>query len=203
MERDAPLSAAILAGGRSRRMGRDKAQLQLGDSTLVGRVLAAVQPLGCPCLLIADDPRPLAHLELPVHADLRPRSGPLGGLHTALSVAPSSTVLLLACDLPFVTTDFLRLLVSRLGSHEALVPRSDAGLEPLCAVYTRACLPAIEAALDRGERFMAAFHDEADVGFLEFDEWRHCDPDGLLLANLNTPEDYERAAARLDPRRRG
>lgn len=174
-------------------MGRDKAQLKLGHSTLIERVLAAVEPLAAPCMLLAGDPAPFGHLGLPVHADLRANSGPLGGLHTALSLAPSPTVLLLACDLPFVTVDFLRFLLRESRDRQAVVPRNDDGLHPLCAVYARSCLPAVERALDRGDLRMRAFHAEVDVRILEPQEWQDLDPQKTLLANLNTPEDFRRA----------
>jgi len=174
-------------------MGRDKARLELGRSTLLERVLAAADPLAIPCILIANDSKPFAHLQRPVYPDLRPGSGPLGGLFTALTVAPSTTVLLLACDLPFITTPFLRFLLQSLGTHQAVVPRSPDGLQPLCAVYTRSCLPTIEHTLDRGDFRITSFLTDIDVLFLSRDRWQAFDPYQLLFTNLNTPEDYQRA----------
>jgi|APSaa5957512622_1039677.scaffolds.fasta_scaffold28188_1 molybdopterin-guanine dinucleotide biosynthesis protein A len=188
-----PPAVAILAGGNSRRMGRDKARLELGASTLLERVLAATVPLAIPCILIANDSGPLAHLERPVYPDLRPGSGPLGGLLTALTVAPSSSVLLLACDLPFITTPFLRFLLQALGTHQAVVPRSSDGLQPLCAVYTRSCLPTIESTLNRGDFRISSFLADIDALILTRDRWQAFDPQQLLFTNLNTPEDYQRA----------
>lgn len=188
-----PPTVAILAGGRSRRMGCDKARLKLGSSTLIERVLAAVMPLEAHCLLIANDAEAFADLKLPIHADLRPNLGPLGGLYTALTLAPSSPLLLLACDLPFITSEFLHFLLQELGIHQALVPRSVDGLQPLCAVYTRSCLPPIERALDRRDLRMTSFYPEVDVRILPPHHWQHLDPHQLLLTNLNTPEEYWQA----------
>ena len=187
------ISAAILTGGQSRRMGRNKALLELGPSTVVERVIAAAAPLAAECLLITPDTEGFAHLGLPIHPDLHPRIGPLGGLHTALERASSPTVLLLACDLPFVTTGFLRFMVEKLRDHQAVVPRTDKGLECLCAVYTQSCVPAVAGALARDQRRMSAFLREVDVRFLDPDEWQAFDPDHTLFVNLNTPEDYQRA----------
>jgi molybdopterin-guanine dinucleotide biosynthesis protein A len=191
-------AVAILAGGHSRRMGRDKTRLSLGTTSLIGRVAAAAAPLGAPCMLIAGDAAPFADLHLPVHADLRPGLGPLGGLHTALSLAPGDPVLLLASDLPFITADFLRFLLQETGSHQVLVPRGADGLHPLCAVYARSCLPAVERALDRGELQMVAFFPEVDAHVLPYHRWQRFDPHRLLLTNLNTPEDYRRAQALVE-----
>jgi len=189
---DSP-SVAILAGGNSRRMGRDKARLELGTSTLLERVLTAAIPLEIPCILIANDSGPFAHLKQPIYPDLRPGSGPLGGLLTALTVAPSSIVLLLACDLPFITTPFLRFLLQALGTHQAVVPRSPDGLQPLCAVYTQSCRPIIERTLDRGDFRITSFLTEIDTLFLPRERWQAFDTHQLLFTNLNTPEDYRRA----------
>ena len=187
------LSVAILAGGESRRMGRDKVHLKLGEDTLIERVLAAVALLEVTCALIANQPEEFTHLELPVHADLRPGMGPLGGLHTALSTTSAEAVLLLACDLPFVTAEFLRFLVGQLGNHQAVVPRGEDGFQPLCAVYARSCLPAVERLLDADVFKVMRLFSEVDMRVLEPDEWREFDPHGRLFVNLNTPEDYQRA----------
>jgi molybdenum cofactor guanylyltransferase len=191
------LSAAILAGGQSRRMGRDKARLELGGQTLIERVLAAVAPLNCPAFLVARQADDYARFGLPVVPDLFPGAGPLGGLGTALRHASAPALLLLACDLPFLTPAFLRFLAAQLGTHQAAVPRSPEGLQPLCAAYARSCLPAVEAALARGERRMHAFCQTLDLRALEPEEWQPFDPRGLLFANLNTPEEYRRACEAL------
>ncbi|NKB71108.1 MAG: NTP transferase domain-containing protein [Candidatus Latescibacteria bacterium] len=187
------VSVAILAGGYSRRMGRDKALLPLGSATLIERVIEAARPLADELFLIGDRPERFAHLALPVRPDQQPGQGPLAGLYTALTRAQFPTVLLLACDLPFVTTHFLRFLLDRRGDHHALVPRSPQALQHLCAVYTRNCQDAVAAALERGERAMPSFHDQIDIRVLAPDEWRRFDPHQRLLANLNTPQEYRQA----------
>ena len=179
-------------------MGRDKVHLKLGGEALIERVLAAVARLEVPCALIANRSEGFAHLGLPIHADLRPGMGPLGGLHTALSTTSAEAVLLLACDLPFVTARFLRFLVGQLGNHQAVVPRGEDGFQPLCAVYARSCLPAVERLLDTDAFKVMRLFAEVDMCVLESDEWREFDPHGRLFVNLNTPEDYQRALEWVD-----
>ncbi len=188
------VSTAILAGGRSRRMGHEKALLKLGSSTLIERVIASAAPLTADWMLIAPRGRTFTHLQLPIHPDLHPDLGPLGGLHTALKRAGSPLLLLLACDLPFLTTDFLRFMLDQLGHHQALVPRSETGLQPLCALYTRSCLPAVEAAIQRHQLHMPSFYDEVDLRVLDPREWQAFDVHNLLFTNLNTPGEYQRAS---------
>ncbi|MCE2450636.1 MAG: molybdenum cofactor guanylyltransferase [Candidatus Latescibacteria bacterium] len=189
------IHVAVLAGGQSRRMGRDKALLQLGGQTLIERVLAATHPLGYPHVIIGD-PIAYAHLGLPVHPDRRPGLGPLGGLHTALSTT-AAPVLLLACDLPFLTPDFLRHLVNRRGPHQAIVPYTATGLQPLCALYESSCLAAVETALDAERLSLRDLLTDLSLDLVREKDWRPYDERGLLFANLNAPEEYERAQAAL------
>ena len=189
------IHVAILAGGQSRRMGRDKALLPLGGQTLIERVIAAASPLGYPRLIVGD-PSFYSHLGLPVHSDRRTGLGPLGGLYTALS-ATATPVLLLACDLPFLTPDFLRHLVNRRGPHQAVVPHTDTGLQPLCALYEPSCLAAVEAAIQADQLGMRDLLNNLSLDLVKEKDWRPYDERGLLFANLNAPAEYERAQAEL------
>ncbi|MSR82043.1 MAG: molybdenum cofactor guanylyltransferase [Candidatus Latescibacteria bacterium] len=197
-----PFSAAILAGGQSRRMGRDKASLQLGGRSLIEHVLAAVRPLDCPTFIVARQAIDHTHLGLPVCPDLFPGAGPLGGLCTALHHTSTPVLLLLACDLPFLTPEFLRFLAESLGERQAAVPQSPEaeGLHPLCAAYATSCLPAVERLLDQGEGRMYTLCRQLDLRVLTPEEWQPFDPHGLLLSNLNTPEEYQRAQESLSGR---
>ena len=187
------IAAAILTGGHSCRMGRDKALLQFGPSTLIERVITAVTPVADELLLITRQSDDFADLGLPTHADLHPDLGPLGGLYTALKKSSATALFLLPCDLPFITSDFLRFLLRQLDDHQAVIPHNAQGLQPLCAVYTPACLPAIEAALAADRLSIRALQDDIDAHILPADEWRHLDPQELLFMNINTPADYEHA----------
>ncbi len=189
------IHVAVLAGGQSRRMGRDKALLQLGGQTLIERVLAAAHPLGYPRVIIGH-PATYAHLGLSVHPDHSPGLGPLGGLYTALSTI-STPVLLLACDLPFLTPAFLRHLVGRRGSHQAVVPYAATGLQPLCALYDPSCLAAVQAAVQAGQLGMRDLLRDLSLDVVRERDWRPYDERGLLFANLNAPAEYERAQAAL------
>ena len=161
---------AVLAGGQSRRMGRDKALLPLGDQTLIERVIAAARPLAYPRVIVGD-PATYAHLGLPVLPDRRPGLGPLGGLHTALGQT-AAPVLLLACDLPFLTADFLGYLVNRRGPHQAVVPYTAAGLQPLCALYEPSCLAAIEAAIQADQLGMRNLLHNLNLDLVREKDWR-------------------------------
>jgi molybdopterin-guanine dinucleotide biosynthesis protein A len=166
-------------------MGRDKAFLPLGGGTLAGRVASAVAAAAGSATLVGDPAR-YAALGWPVIADRHRGAGPLAGIHAALLATAAEWNLVLACDMPLAGPAFLRQLLETAGNcaSDCLVPRLPGGrLEPLCAVYRRACAGPIGEALAGGVRKVAdglaglrvAFHDVTEV---------------CHFVNLNTPEDW-------------
>lgn len=150
---DAPLSGAIVAGGKSARFGGQPKGLYLvGGVRIVDRVAAALRQIVRTVVLVANDPQASDWLpDTPVHSDDRPERGSLVGLETAIRQA-RGPVVVVAWDMPFVSPELLALIVRSQDSRAgAVVPEGPRGLEPMCALYTPACLPAIERALDRGE----------------------------------------------------
>lgn len=196
-----PISVAILAGGQSRRMGRDKSTLSIGGLTLLDRVFQAAVPLADEIMLISnrtDSTEWADRNGVRVFADKRPGCGPLSGLHTALLRATSPSLLLIGCDLPFLTARFLRFVAASLDGYEIALPRDDHGLQPLCAAYSRTCLSVVEAALAARRLEIHTIHQELNARILERAEWRELDPDANLLTNVNTLEDLEAARSYLE-----
>jgi len=192
------IEAAILAGGASRRMGTDKAWLRLRGPTgptLIEALVALLEPDYGPVRILAGESsvEPYATLGVVVQSDLRPHSGPLGGIHSALSLAERDVVLVVPCDLPFLTREFLEGLSVLLSGHDAVVPRPDGVPVPVCAFYSSRCLSAVETRLDRGYLKAADFLEDLAVRWVEGQELARLDPEGTALFNLNTPEDMERA----------
>jgi len=167
-------SAAILAGGKATRFGgRDKSALVVDGRSILERQLDVLSQ-------VADD------VQI-VRDDLVPDCGPLGGLHTALTQARHDLVLVLACDMPHVTAPFASYLLSAADSADVVVPRTERGYHPLCAVYRRTCLPAIARRIaDRQLKMTALFSDVRVREVSGEDVDRFGDRD-WLLANLNTP----------------
>ena len=179
-------------------MGRNKAWLRLrdpGGPTLIETLLALVEPDFHPVRILAGEApiETYASLGVPVETDLRPGCGPLGGIHTALARAQEDAVLVLACDLPFLDRGFLRELQGLLAGHDAVVPRPGGLPLPVCAFYSKRCLPVVEARLHRGKLKAAAALEDLSVRWVEDPELARLDPSGTALFNLNTPEDVQRA----------
>jgi len=182
------LTVTILAGGKSRRMGRDKARLEIDGLPLLERTAAAAQAAGLPVLVVGRA-RPLdwTSKDVDFAEDTLPGRGPLGGLHTALTRA-NGPVLALACDLPRLTAEALRWLElesqSERGGEMGLIVVNSGRWEPLFSVYTPACLPLIEERMRDGRLSLHGLIEAGDFGLAEAPSW--VEP---LLLNVNTPEE--------------
>ncbi len=180
--------AWILAGGRSSRMGVDKARAESGGRALVLRVADEAAAV-CGSVSLVGDPLLYGELGLPVIADRFPGQGPLGGMEAALAATRSDSNLIVACDMPAIRPGFLAELFAEDG--DCVVPRHDDGrLEPLCAVYRRRCHPVIQAALEAGIRKVTDALRSFAQHSLAIRYVRVSDP--AAFANLNTPEDWRR-----------
>lgn len=196
------VAAAILVGGQSRRMGRDKATLRLGGQTVLERLVASVTAAVDGPLALVGRAGELARLdglapgaERVCDRDDRPRSA-LAGIEAALVWSRRPRVLLLACDLPLVPVAVLRALVAPTEADIVAVP-GGRRLEPLLAVYRRALASAVTALLDAGRMRADGIQEAVDARALPAAVLREADPDGLAGLNMNTPADLARAQAWL------
>lgn len=188
------VSAAIMAGGKSRRMGADKAWLDVGDGRpIVQRVIDVLSEVADDVLIVANDER-YAALGPRVVPDRWPEGGALGGIGTGIGAAEHERVLVVACDMPFLRAPLLRYLVERSDGVDAVVPRIAGEHETMHALYTKACLAPIERALAAGKMRVISFFDEVHVRALDEHDLRPLDPGLRSFTNVNTPE--ELAAAR-------
>ena len=172
-------------------MGRDKALLPWGGTDLLGHALARLRAVTPDVrILPGSEPRYLDR-GVPVDVDAVPDSGPIAGVLAALEAAPGRSALLLAVDLPFVTVPLLAHLAGLADGTDAVVPVSPGGPEPLCAVYGRACLPAIRARVAAGELGMMGFLARVRVREVPPAELAAFGDPSRLFRNLNTPADLE------------
>jgi molybdopterin-guanine dinucleotide biosynthesis protein A len=180
-------SALLLAGGKSTRMGRDKAFLEIDGEPLWHRQLATLRALSPDELMIAAPPCP-EWSDCDVIADEIPNAGPLGGIAAALRKCASSHLVVLAIDLPRLTTGFLQTLGDFCDNRRGVVPRNNDRFEPLAAIYPQSCAELAGAALRRGDFSMQDFVRAAiEVGLLLPREVSA--KEASLFTNLNTPDD--------------
>jgi len=193
----------ILAGGASSRMGRDKGLLDFDGVPLILHTARLLEPLFSEVTVVGS-PRRYAALGLHAIADgdaqaeggpNGPSHGPLAGIATALAATHSRWNLIVACDLPYLSAEWIDWLLSRAtrSRGEAVIPRTKRGIEPLAAVYRRECGAPVAAALARGVRKVSDAVNELRLDFVYPREWREIEPSELILKNMNAPGDYNEA----------
>lgn len=189
-----PVSVAILAGGRSSRMGTDKAMLPLGQGgrPLLGWVIDAVHGLSDDLAIIATDRPGYSRFGLPVIPDRFPGAAALGGIATALHHARHDACLVVSCDTPLLVPAMVRLLMQFAGDAEVVVPvvldpDGQREWQPLCAVYAKGLLPRIEAAIALGQLRITDLFPGSKIVPISGDLLRAVDPDLRSFHNVNDP----------------
>jgi len=189
------VTGVVQAGGKSTRMGgRPKALIQLGGRSIVERVVAALTPVVDDVLVVTNTPELYAFLGLPMVADVYPDHGSLGGIYSGLSAA-GEIAFTVACDMPFLHPEVVRLVVARAGEGDVVIPRVGEQYETMHAAYGKACLPHIEERLRTGRLKIVGFFDRVrvvEIGEAEIARFR--DP-AVAFMNVNTPDELERARA--------
>jgi molybdenum cofactor guanylyltransferase len=213
-------SGAVLAGGRSRRLGLDKTTLPwpplaaqdegaglpgAAGATLLEHTAGTLASL-CDEVLVAGyrGARPLPP-RLRAVPDLFPEGGSLGGIYSALQAAAHDVLLAVATDMPFLSLPLLRWMLAQPRDYDVLLPVREgqgegAGAEPLHAVYGKGCLGPMRRRLEGGRLRIRALFDEVRVREVPAEVLRRLDPRGLSFFNINTPEDLQRAQEILSRR---
>lgn len=189
----ANLTVAILAGGKSSRMGTDKSFVLFEGRPMIEIVREQVAGLGSELILITNKPDAYAGLGLPMFGDVYPDHGSLGGIFTAVSYASHPYTLVVACDMPWLNRSLLDHMISLRQTADVVVPRWEKYPEPLHAIYSKACLAPIEANLKAQRLKIAGFFDQVTVHFVERETIARFDPYGRSFANVNTPQDLQQA----------
>jgi molybdopterin-guanine dinucleotide biosynthesis protein A len=195
----------VQAGGGSTRFGRDKALVELAGKTMLRRTAELLKSV-CDEVTIVASTGKYADSPWLVLQDRWPGQGPLGGILTALSatqknVQSQSWALILSCDMPFLTRDFLAYLCERAASSRAhvVVPQQSAsGLEPLCACWNAQAAAGVQAAFDSGVRKVAEAMKRLPMEVLDESAWKRFDTENRLFWNMNTAADYEQARRILE-----
>jgi molybdopterin-guanine dinucleotide biosynthesis protein A len=185
----------VLAGGESRRMGRPKAWIEVGDTVLLRYLVERLGPAFSEVVISFAEPEQMQqHLPYRVVFDRKRSAGPLAGLEAGLLAARHDVLFAVACDMPYVTRSTAELAVAAARSCDAAIPRHEGLFEPVCGAYRKTSLPPIVGALDAGNYVAHDVVEQLDVTWLE----------GVDIAefeNLNTPADLERFHAAFSAQR--
>lgn len=189
-----PASAAVLVGGQSKRMGKNKALINIGRDSLVEITINKIRPFFQEIILITNKVESYAHLKISMASDIYKNCGPLGGIHAALKAASYEFVFVVACDMPLIEPSFVEhILKSGDQNSDIVIPRINDYYEPLHALYSKKCLPAIESCLERGELKAASIWPYVRVKFIEQEEISQFADPLKAFFNINTPGDLNKA----------
>jgi molybdopterin-guanine dinucleotide biosynthesis protein A len=190
------VTGVIQAGGKSIRMGgRPKALMELGGRRIIERVMMALEAVVDDVLVVTNTPELYDFLGVPMVPDVYPDHGSLGGIYSGLKAASGDAAFTVACDMPFLRPEIVRLVVERAGAGDVVIPRVHGLYETLHAAYRKTCLPPMQERLNRGRLKIVDFFDAVQVVPIEEDELgRYGDPD-IVFMNVNTPQELERARA--------
>ena len=196
------VTGVVLAGGLSRRLGRDKAVETIAGEPLISRVIGRLSALTNETVVVVNSGARGEELPLPMDAktavDIYADSGSLGGIFTGLTTANNDWGMVVACDMPFLNAGLMRHMLDLRPGYDAIVPVPEGYPEPTHALYSKACLPHIERRLKAGQLKIAGFFDDVCVRYVGADEISRFDSERLSFFNVNTPEDLSRALALAD-----
>ena len=196
------VSSIILAGGLSRRLGRDKAIEPIAGEPIIARVIKRLASLTDETVVVVNNAARAQELPLPddakIAVDIYPDSGSLGGIFSGLAAADSDWGFVVACDMPFLNPRLIAHMLTLRCGYDAVVPMLDGYPEPTHAAYSKACLPHIEDRLKARRLKIAGFFDDVRVRYVSQQEVEDYDADRLSFFNVNTPEDLARALALAD-----
>ncbi len=188
------ITAILLAGGRSRRMGgRNKAFLEIDGKKIIQRELEILEGLFKEIIVITNTFDQYDFLEKPMFSDIKPGFGSLGGLYTGLVKCSREYGFVVPCDMPFLNERVINYICERSLGHDVTVPRIDEHFEPLHAVYSRRCAPLMEVLMSHGDLKIIDLFGDVDVLEIDQDELRRIDPELKFILNVNSPTDFTSA----------
>ncbi|MEH7443306.1 molybdenum cofactor guanylyltransferase [Bacillus sp. JJ1122] len=187
--------AIVLSGGKSSRMGKNKALLKFHEKTNIEIILGELKHVFDDIILVTNEPETYHFLNIKIVTDQYKESGPLAGIHAGLEASDYEENFVVACDMPFVSGELAASLVKELKHHEAVVPISEGRQHPLFAVYQKRAAVVAKDCIEEGKLRMKHLLDRLDVRYLDEQDLRlYCEGNlERVFFNMNRPEEYEEA----------
>ena len=185
------MNAAILVGGKSSRMGSNKAFLELKGKTFIELQIELLREIFDDIFISANTSSEYEYLNLSIFKDVYPGNGPLGGIYTSLINSSSLHTFMLACDMPFIGPELINHLKDLTKEYDVVIPKSEKGLEPLHAFYSKKCIDPIKRSLEEDNLRITSFFPHVNVKIVELDNLNLSDCFKNSIKNLNTRDDYE------------
>jgi molybdopterin-guanine dinucleotide biosynthesis protein A len=185
------MTGIILSGGKSKRMGTNKALLEIKGQRLIDRTASIMKSLFDPVIIVTNTPLVYLDLETEIVTDLYANTGALGGIYTGLFYAPSEQAFVIACDMPFIDDNFIKYMIDKSKNFDIVVPKCPDGLQPLHAIYSKKCLPRIENLLKNDDLKITGFYKGFKLSTITANTIRYFDPEGKMFINANSRQDIE------------
>ena len=186
-----PMTGVILAGGKNRRIGTNKAFLVVNGSRIIDRTVGIFKDIFEEVIIVANDPLAYLDQNVTIVTDIVPDKGALGGIYTGLFFASQSRAFVCACDMPFIAKKFIEYMISQGDCYDIVTPDAGDGWQPLHAVYDKKCLPAIKNLLDQDKLKIAGFYKSGRTLTIRDDITDTFDPEKKMFLNVNTYDDLQ------------
>jgi molybdopterin-guanine dinucleotide biosynthesis protein A len=183
--RRSEITGVVLAGGKSSRMGCEKALLTLDGDTFLVRVIRTLQDIFESVIVVVDRPGRFHPLNVPIYVDIFKDCGPLGGIHTALTVAKTNTVFVASCDTPLLTPAVIFSIIKNPLQGDVVIASTFDHVQPLCGCYARSCLPTLESRLKEGNLSVKEFLQSVQSSSIAVDGHTEA------LMNINSQDNYK------------
>jgi len=185
------ITAIILAGGKSGRMGEDKSFVDFCGRPLIEILIDKLSPLFKDLIIITNQAHLYRKYEIKTHQDILPDRGPLGGIYTGLTYSKDKYNFILACDMPFLNQELIQYMLGKINDYDVIIPEYNNRLQPLCAIYSKNCIPPIENELNKNNLKIIDFFSQVKVRIITKKEIATFDTEGKCFVNINTPQDYQ------------
>jgi len=183
------ITGIILSGGKSIRMGENKAFIEIEGIPIINRIHSLFKRLFQEIIVVTDQRELFSSLDAKIYSDLIPNRGVLAGLYTGLFFSSFSYSFCVACDMPFLNTSVIQYLMNKIDDSDVIVPRTEDGLQPLHAIYSRNCLEPIRKTIEQGKYKIVDFYPMVKIKTIGEDEFRSYDPMMESFVNVNTPDE--------------
>ena len=189
MKKRNDLTGIILSGGKSARMGKNKAFIEIEGTPIVDRIHGLFKNLFKEIIIVTNQKELFTNVDAKIYIDIFPNRGVLGGLYTGLFFSSFEHSFCVACDMPFLKRSVIEFLISKRSNFDVVVPMTKDGLEPLHAIYSKRCLEPIRRLLEQGRSKVIDLYAMVKVKTIEEHEFFAMDPKKESFINVNTPED--------------
>jgi len=187
-----PISGIILSGGKSIRMGENKAFIKIDGVPIISRICHLFKELFQEVIIVTNQQDIFRDFDSKIYSDLIPHKGALGGLYTGLFFATFYYSFCVACDMPFIKKSLVQYLIKNIENEDVILPRTKDGLQPLHAIYSKKCLDPIKTTIDEGKFKIINIYDLVKVKIVEENGFLSLDPLRESFINVNTPEELSR-----------